>query len=146
MRATQALAALPWNDAGPHAPGATGMPRPIRRGQGSALCAPAAGAFSLARLSRSICAAPILAPDLSFTGYAAGQRFGSMVYNTVHSTVMPACRLGLSLASGGAFMVGVAATSAAPIGFDRMLGYGLEDPIGFADTRLGRIGPAHVTA
>jgi hypothetical protein len=138
--------APPGTEAARSAPGVTGMPRLILRGEGLALFALATGAFVLTGLSWWIYAALILAPDLSFAGHVAGPRLGALVYNTVHSTVLPACLLGLGLASADALMLGVAAIWAAHIGFDRLLGYGLKYPTGFAETHLGRIGRVRVIA
>ena len=146
MDAFSSPAAPPGREAASCAPGVTGMPRLILRGEGLALFALATGAFALTGLSWWIYAALILAPDLSFAGYAAGPRLGALVYNAVHSTVLPAGLLGLGLASGDALMLGVAAIWAAHIGFDRLLGYGLKYPTGFAETHLGRIGRVRVTA
>jgi hypothetical protein len=40
---------------------------------------------------------------------------------------------------GGCIRPRLCAIWAAPIGFDRLLGYGLEDATGFKDTHLGRV-------
>jgi len=80
------------------------------------------------------------APDLSFLAYAFGPRAGAIGYNLVH-----VYGFGLVLFAGGlAFSVPVltvcGALFVAHAGFDRMLGYGLKSPEGFALTHLGRIG------
>jgi hypothetical protein len=142
----QSLTAPPPDEAASCAPGVIGMPRRILRGEGLALFALATGAFALTGVAWWIYGALILAPDLSFAGYAAGPRCGALLYNAVHSTFLPACVLGLGLAAGDALVLGVAAVWAAHIGFDRMLGYGLKYPTGFADTHLGRIRLPRVAA
>lgn len=80
------------------------------------------------------------APDLSFLGYMADARTGARVYNLVHSYVGPVLAAVALLWTGRAILVPL--IWIAHIGFDRMLGYGLKLPTGFADTHLGRIGRA----
>jgi hypothetical protein len=80
------------------------------------------------------------APDLSFTGYAAGNRIGAIVYNLVH---LYAFGLGLFAIGAVLAMPTLAALGAlwlAHAGFDRMLGYGLKSAEGFGVTHLGLIG------
>jgi hypothetical protein len=79
-------------------------------------------------------------PDLSFTGYAAGNRIGAIVYNLVH---LYAFGLGLFAIGAVLAMPTLAALGAlwlAHAGFDRMLGYGLKSADGFGVTHLGLIG------
>jgi hypothetical protein len=80
------------------------------------------------------------APDLSFTGYVAGNRIGAMVYNLVHLYAF-----GLGLVAIGAvlatpMLAALGALWLAHAGFDRMLGYGLKSTEGFGVTHLGLIG------
>jgi hypothetical protein len=80
------------------------------------------------------------APDLSFVGYAAGNRIGAIVYNLVH---LYAFGLGLFAIGAVLAMPTLAALGAlwlAHAGFDRMLGYGLKSAEGFGVTHLGLIG------
>ena len=81
-----------------------------------------------------------LAPDLSFLGYLAGNRFGAIAYNTAHSTIgaLGAFSAGMLLASSELEVAGL--IWCAHIGFDRALGYGLKYAAGFGYTHLGRIG------
>jgi hypothetical protein len=120
----------------------TGPPRLILRGEGLALFALASMGFAFTGLSWWLYAALFLAPDLGLAGYGAGPRTGAMVYNALHTTVLPACLAGWGAASGNMLLLGLAAIWAAHIGFDRMLGYGLKYDTGFHDTHLGRIGRA----
>jgi hypothetical protein len=82
------------------------------------------------------------APDLSFAGYLAGPRAGAAIYNLVHLYAFGA----LLLAAGALLAVPFVSTLGllwlGHAGFDRMMGYGLKLPSGFADTHLGRIGRA----
>ena len=78
-------------------------------------------------------------PDISFAGYLAGPRVGSMIYNVAHSYIGPLMVGGASLASGTPALL-LALVWGAHIGFDRALGYGLKYSTAFRDTHLGRIG------
>jgi hypothetical protein len=80
------------------------------------------------------------APDLSFAGYAAGNRVGAAIYNLVH---LYAFGLGLFAIGVVLAMPAVASLGAlwlAHTGFDRMLGYGLKSAEGFGVTHLGLVG------
>lgn len=81
------------------------------------------------------------APDIGFLGYLAGPRVGAAVYNALHlyagGLVLTAVSL---LGTGATATAGLGLLWVAHVGFDRMLGYGLKEPTGFADTHLGRIG------
>jgi hypothetical protein len=81
-----------------------------------------------------------LAPDLSFLGYLAGNRFGAMAYNAAHSYLgaLACFSAGLLLGSPGLEVAGL--IWCAHIGFDRAMGYGLKYAAGFSFTHLGRIG------
>jgi hypothetical protein len=81
-----------------------------------------------------------LTPDISLLAYVAGPRAGALGYNFAHNYA-PALALALVGFIGG--MPAAAAAGLiwiAHIGFDRLLGYGLKYPSGFADTHLGRVG------
>lgn len=85
-----------------------------------------------------------LAPDVSLAGYLAGQRVGAAVYNLLHSFAGPLALAAALMLSGGS--VAAPLIWAAHVGFDRVLGYGLKYPTGFADTHLGRIGRSRARA
>jgi hypothetical protein len=81
-----------------------------------------------------------LVPDLSMTGYWAGQRWGARCYNAVHSYLLPAAfSAAASLLHRPAWMP-FALIWFNHIGVDRMLGYGLKYPSGFGFTHLSRSG------
>jgi hypothetical protein len=88
----------------------------------------------------SIFAIAFLAPDLSFIGYVAGARFGSIAYNAAHSYVGPVACLALWLQMQSDPWPAAALIWAAHVGFDRALGYGLKYAAGFGFTHLGPIG------
>jgi Domain of unknown function (DUF4260) len=81
------------------------------------------------------------APDIGILFYLAGPRPGAAVYNLLHLY-----GLGLALTVLGWVVLddpvctGIGLLFMAHVGFDRMLGYGLKHPSGFADTHLGPIG------
>jgi len=68
----------------------------------------------------------ILAPDLSFAGYAAGPRIGAIIYNGAHTTIGPLAVGAVCLITGGGVPVELALIWFAHIGADRLLGYGLK--------------------
>jgi hypothetical protein len=80
------------------------------------------------------------APDLSFAGYAAGPRVGAFVYNSVHIYAFGAVFLALFFITSAPLLAVVGGLWLAHSGFDRLLGYGLKSPDGFAVTHLGQIG------
>jgi hypothetical protein len=81
----------------------------------------------------------ILAPDLSAIGYMKDTRLGSLTYNTVHTYVLPAILLGLSLVGNAPTGVHIAFIWFAHIGIDRVLGYGLKYPDAFKHTHLNEV-------
>lgn len=85
-----------------------------------------------------------LLPDLAILAYGVGRRFGTTVYNILHSYLAAAFLFlaGLCELLPADVGAGLAALWLAHIGFDRALGYGLKLPTGFFDTHLGPIGPA----
>jgi hypothetical protein len=118
----------------------TGMPLAILRGEGLALFVLSTAGFAWSGQPWWLYAGLFLTPDLSFAAYLAGPGVGARVYNALHTTIGPAALAGLGMATENGVLFGVAATLAAHIGFDRMLGYGLKHGTGFGSTHLGRIG------
>jgi uncharacterized protein DUF4260 len=122
--------------------GATGGPRLLLRLEGLALLTAMVALYTWQGTSWWLFAALFFAPDLSFAGYLLGPRPGAVVYNAVHTTVVPGALLGVGLVLGQPLAVALAVIWLAHIGFDRALGYGLKYPDGFGFTHLGRIGRA----
>jgi Domain of unknown function (DUF4260) len=81
-----------------------------------------------------------LAPDLSFLAYLIGARQGALVYNAVHTTIVPIIVIGIGAALTVPLLTSIAIIWLAHIGLDRALGYGLKYDAGFGFTHLGRIG------
>lgn len=118
----------------------SGWPKLVLRLEGAALLAAALYVYWRTGADWRLFALLFLAPDLSFTGYLAGPRIGSIAYNCLHTTIMPLA-LGVSgFWSGETWLTQVALIHLAHIGLDRTLGYGLKYGTAFADTHLGRVG------
>ena len=81
----------------------------------------------------------LLAPDLSMIGYAAGARWGALLYNVAHTSVFPALLIGYGLLTPASLAVAIGAVWLAHIGLDRLIGYGLKYPSGFQETHLHRV-------
>ena len=85
-----------------------------------------------------------LAPDLSFIAYLSGPRFGAMIYNAMHSYLIPVPLMTLGFGLEAPLLLSIAIIWLSHIGFDRALGYGMKYSAGFGFTHLGRIGrPPH---
>lgn len=115
--------------------------RVLLRFEGFAAFAAALAFYAKAGFPWQAFALLFLAPDLSMLAYLAGPRAGAVIYNLAHTYA-----LALPLAVAGFIGIGDASAVTAAgliwiahIGFDRMLGYGLKYPTGFADTHLGRL-------
>ncbi len=80
------------------------------------------------------------APDLSFAGYALGNRVGSALYNIVHVYALGVVVAALGYWFDLPMVTGIGVLLFAHTGFDRMMGYGLKSIEGFHVTHLGRIG------
>lgn len=76
--------------------------------------------------------------DLTFVGYLAHPRLGAVLYNAVHSTVVPLILLATGLLLGQDLAIVVGLIMLAHIGLDRTAGYGLKYPDAFGHTHLSR--------
>lgn len=84
-------------------------------------------------------AALVLAPDVSFLGYAAGPRVGAAAYNLVHNLALPVALGTGSVLQASESGMAVALIWLTHIGVDRVVGYGLKYPTAFKDTHLQRV-------
>jgi len=80
-----------------------------------------------------------LVPDLFMLGYLKGAKWGSAVYNLVHTFTGPVLLLMVGLLFASTECLPFAIIWCAHIGFDRMLGYGLKYPTFFKDTHLQHV-------
>jgi hypothetical protein len=81
----------------------------------------------------------ILAPDLSFAGYALGPKVGAIAYDAVHTEIFPVALGTLGVLAGSSGPTKVAGIWLAHIGADRLVGYGLKYPTAFKDIHLSRV-------
>ena len=81
-----------------------------------------------------------LVPDLSLLGYLAGSNLGGRIYNAIHSYLTPATLAVSALLLRSPALFPFALIWINHIGVDRLMGYGLKYPAGFAWTHLGKLG------
>jgi hypothetical protein len=81
----------------------------------------------------------VLAPDVSFLGYAGGPNLGAAAYNLVHNLVLPVALGCAGLLWDSEPAVAVALIWLTHIGVDRLIGYGLKYPTSFKDSHLQRV-------
>jgi hypothetical protein len=116
------------------------MPNVILRLEGFALLIAALVAFIALKGSALLFALLLFAPDLGMLGYLANVRVGSVVYNIIHTWIIPAIILALGLwVLDNTVMAHVALVWLAHIGMDRVLGFGIKYPTFFADTHLQHV-------
>ena len=84
-------------------------------------------------------AALFLVPDLFMLGYLLGPKWGSAIYNLVHTLAGPILLLLIVLFRVDSAPFPFALIWLAHIGFDRMLGFGLKYPTRFKDTHLQHV-------
>ena len=118
----------------------TGAPRTLLRLEGLALFAAMLVLYSIRGGPWWLFAVLFLAPDLSFAAYLGGARIGAVVYNAMHTTLVPAALLLAGFALDQALLLQLAIIWLAHVGIDRALGYGLKYSDAFNHTHLGRIG------
>ena len=106
------------------------------RVEGFAVAALATLLYARSGASWWLFAALWLIPDLFMLGYLAGPRFGSYCYNAVHTYTGPIGLAGIALISRHMELLPYAYIWFHHIGLDRLLGYGLKYPYGFAGTHL----------
>jgi hypothetical protein len=115
----------------------TGLPRALLQLEGAALLAVSVVAYHAIGGLWLWFAVLFLLPDITMLGYLAGPRWGALVYNLGHTTLLPAALGGWGWLIGGQpLAVDVALIWLAHIGFDRAVGYGLKYPDAFRHTHL----------
>lgn len=117
-----------------------GHVRTVLRAEGVAVLATATALYFLTGGTWWLFAVLLFVPDLSFFGYAAGNRVGAVIYNLAHSYIVPLL-IGLAgVVLGNELAQQIALIHFAHIGLDRSLGYGLKYASGFKHTHLGLLG------
>lgn len=82
----------------------------------------------------------ILTPDISFTGYAFGNRTGAWVYNLFHHRGLAIATYLFGIYFGSEIVQLIGVILFAHSSMDRMFGYGLKYENGFKFTHMGEIG------
>jgi hypothetical protein len=118
----------------------TGTPRRWLRLEGAVLLAGSLIAYPMTRQAWWLVPLTILLPDLLMIGYLGSTRLGAQLYNTAHSTLLPAAMIGLGWWQSKPLVVALGLTWLAHIGIDRLLGYGLKYGDHFQHTHLGHLG------
>jgi len=120
---------------------AAGVVRTLLRLEGLAVLVLSAGAYAQwSQHGWVLFALLFLAPDLSILGYLRGPGFGAVVYNTVHTYLLPALLASAAFLWLGPVWLSIALIWSAHIGLDRLLGFGLKFPTSFQSTHLGPMG------
>ena len=114
-------------------------PRVLVRPEGLALAAAAIILYARTGGGWGVFALLILAPDLAILSYLGGARLGSVVYNLLHTYVLPLALAFYGYFSGQPLVQHVALIWLAHIAIDRTLGFGLKYGSGFRDSHLGRL-------
>jgi len=115
------------------------LPQLLLRMEGLAVAAAAVVLYFHEDFGWILFVALILAPDLSFAGYALGPKVGAIAYDAVHTELFPVALGTVGVVTDSSTATKVALIWLAHIGADRLLGYGLKYPTGFKDTHLSRV-------
>jgi hypothetical protein len=81
-------------------------------------------------------------PDISLLGFLVNRKLGSVLYNLVHTEVLPGALAASSFALHRTSLLAFALIWLSHIGFDRLIGAGLKYPQSghwFKDTHLQRV-------
>lgn len=115
------------------------LPHLLLRLEGLAVAAAAVVLYFHEDFGWVLFVALILAPDLSFAGYAFGPKVGAIAYDMVHTEIFPVALGALGVVTDSSAPTKIALIWLAHIGADRLLGYGLKYPTAFKDTHLSRV-------
>ena len=115
------------------------LPHVLLRVEGLAVAAAAVALYFHEDFGWILFVALILAPDLSFAGYAFGPKVGAIAYDAVHTEIFPVALGVVGVVSDSDGALKVALIWLAHIGADRLFGYGLKYPAAFKDTHLSRV-------
>ena len=115
------------------------MPNVMLRMEGTAVLLASMIAYGYLGYNWWVFALLLLWPDLSFIAYALDKRFGSVVYNIVHSYPLPLLLAGASFLFSWTIGLQFALIWLAHIGMDRLFGYGLKYPGEFKTTHMSNI-------
>ena len=115
------------------------MPNVMLRMEGTAVLLASMIAYGYLGYNWWVFALLLMWSDLSFIAYALDKRFGSVVYNIVHSYPLPLLLVGASFFFSWPVGLQFALIWLAHIGMDRLFGYGLKYPGEFKTTHMSNI-------
>ncbi|MEJ2747849.1 MAG: DUF4260 domain-containing protein [Anaerolineae bacterium] len=115
------------------------MPGVMLRLEGTAVLITAIWMYAQFDFSWLAFALLLLWPDLAFVVYAMSPRWGSIVYNLLHSYPLPLGLTAVSVMMSWSLGLQIAIIWLAHIGMDRTVGYGLKYPGQFKETHLNRV-------
>jgi hypothetical protein len=114
-------------------------PRWLLHLEGAAILALSLYFYSTGHYNWWLFALLILAPDLFMLGYLKDAKWGSTIYNLVHTFTGPLLLLAVALVFARPAFFPIALIWFAHIGADRALGFGLKYPTTFKDTHLQHV-------
>jgi hypothetical protein len=115
------------------------MPGVLLRLEGTAVFIMAVWVYSWFDFSWLAFVLLLLWPDLAFVVYAISPRWGSIVYNLLHSYSLPLALTAVTHALTWSLGLQIALIWLAHIGLDRTVGYGLKYTGQFKQTHLSRV-------
>jgi hypothetical protein len=114
----------------------SGIPRYILRAEGLLVLLGATYAYSQLDMGWLLFAVLFLVPDVFMIGYLRDAKLGAITYNFGHTYIVPGVMLVLAHSLGQSTALALSLIWIAHIGFDRVLGYGLNYAAGFKVTHL----------
>jgi hypothetical protein len=114
-------------------------PQPLLHAEGLAVLIGAILVYRHLHASWAMFALLFLAPDLFMIGDLFGAQAGARIYNLAHTYLAPATLFAFVWLAPCPKLLPFALIWAAPIGFDRLLGYGLKYEEAFKSTHLARV-------
>ncbi len=115
------------------------MPGVLLRLEGTAVLVMAVWAYSQLGFSWLAFVLLLLWPDIAFVVYAVSPRWGSIVYNFLHSYPLPLALTAVAFTLSWSTGLQIAIIWLAHIGLDRTVGYGLKYMGQFKETHLNRV-------
>lgn len=115
------------------------MPGLLLRIEGLTVLVTAVTLYAQSHFSWWTFALLLLAPDLAAIGYLVNKKVGSILYNIVHTYLLPAMLILLSFWLNSPLALQLGLIWLTHIGMDRIVGYGLKYSTDFKDTHLNRV-------
>ena len=115
------------------------MPRILLHLEGLALLITALILYGNQNFSWGTFALFLFAPDLAIIPYAINKRAGQIVYNIVHTTILPLALALYSVMNANDLALQASLIWFAHIGMDHLFGYGFKYPGDFKDTHFSHV-------